>query len=215
MLSRHSVGTYQGNELTLNLWQNASFQLSQLAELLWTDSGQKSGSGVHELISMLKSKCSRGMIHPTSPKNPCMWGKRHHHHPLKAHAMVESLECTWKLLNPACSLSSELMLVQVCWYHLFWGLINKLSFTKDCWTFRLKFSGNVPMSIGLHLHIQRSHWEDIHRRARPGSTRSHQRGETHHCQLSFLVALFLSETRAAKVNLQRICYMICLHRPMM
>ena len=46
MLSRHSVGTYQGNELTHNWAGNTHPQSSQLAELLWTDPGLKSGISV-------------------------------------------------------------------------------------------------------------------------------------------------------------------------
>ena len=37
VLSRHSVGTYQGDELTLNSSGNAQPLLSQLTEPLWTD----------------------------------------------------------------------------------------------------------------------------------------------------------------------------------
>ena len=54
MLSRHSVRTYQGNELTRNLSGNTRLQSSQLAESLWTDHGLKSGIGVRELISILQ-----------------------------------------------------------------------------------------------------------------------------------------------------------------
>ena len=43
MLPRHSVGTYQGNELTRNSSGNSRQQSFQLAELLWTDPGLKSG----------------------------------------------------------------------------------------------------------------------------------------------------------------------------
>ena len=51
-LSRHSVGTYRGNELTGNLKGNIHQpHLSQLAEPLWTDPGIKSGISVRELIS--------------------------------------------------------------------------------------------------------------------------------------------------------------------
>ena len=55
MLSRHSVGAYQGNELTHDLSGNAYFQ-SQFAEQLWTGPGLKSGMGMHELISTWKKK---------------------------------------------------------------------------------------------------------------------------------------------------------------
>ena len=51
MLSRHSVGTYQGNELTRNSSGNTWPQLSQLAEPLWTDLGVKSGISMRDLIS--------------------------------------------------------------------------------------------------------------------------------------------------------------------
>ena len=51
MLFRHRVGTYQGNELTRNSSESAPLSSSQLAELLWTDPGRKSGLGVHELIA--------------------------------------------------------------------------------------------------------------------------------------------------------------------
>ena len=40
-----------GNELTRNTSGNTRSQLSQLAEPLWTDPGQKSGMNVRELIS--------------------------------------------------------------------------------------------------------------------------------------------------------------------
>ena len=50
MLSRHSVGTHQGNKLTCNLSGITQPQSSQLAKPLRTDPGLKSGIGVHELI---------------------------------------------------------------------------------------------------------------------------------------------------------------------
>ena len=56
MLSRHSMETYQGNELTHNSSGNAQPQLSQLAEPLWTDTGSESEIDVHEPISALKKK---------------------------------------------------------------------------------------------------------------------------------------------------------------
>ena len=40
VLSRHSVGTYQGNELTRNSSGSTRRQSSQLAEQLWTDLAQ-------------------------------------------------------------------------------------------------------------------------------------------------------------------------------
>ena len=52
MVSRHNVGTYQGNdELARNSSGNTQPQSSQLAEPLWTDPGIKSGISVRELIS--------------------------------------------------------------------------------------------------------------------------------------------------------------------
>ena len=51
MLSSHSVGTHQGNELTRNSSGNAGPQSSQLDEPLWTDPDQKNGNDVRELIS--------------------------------------------------------------------------------------------------------------------------------------------------------------------
>ena len=51
MLSKHGVGTYQGNELTRNSSGNTQPQLSQLAEPLWTDPGLNSGIGVCQLIT--------------------------------------------------------------------------------------------------------------------------------------------------------------------
>ena len=51
MLSRHSVGTCQGNKLTCSSSGNTQPQSSQLAEPLWTDPGIKSGICVRKLIS--------------------------------------------------------------------------------------------------------------------------------------------------------------------
>ena len=51
MLSKHSVGTYQGNELTRNSSGNTRPQSSQLVEPLWTDPGLKCGIGTRERIS--------------------------------------------------------------------------------------------------------------------------------------------------------------------
>ena len=56
MLSRHSVGTYQENELTRNSALNARPKSSQLAEPLWTEPGLKSGIGVRERISICQKK---------------------------------------------------------------------------------------------------------------------------------------------------------------
>ena len=69
MLSRHSVGTYQGNELTRKMSGNARPQSSQLVEPLWTDPGLKRRNGARELIFTLKKKkLGWGMIHRTYPK---------------------------------------------------------------------------------------------------------------------------------------------------
>ena len=51
MLSAHSVGTHQGNELTRNWSCNARLQSFQLTEPLWTDPGLKSAIDVRELIT--------------------------------------------------------------------------------------------------------------------------------------------------------------------
>ena len=51
MLSRHSVGTYQGNKLTRNSSGNARPQSSQLAKPLWNDPDLNTGISVRELIS--------------------------------------------------------------------------------------------------------------------------------------------------------------------
>ena len=59
LLSRHSVGTYQGNELSRNSSGNARPQSSQLAEPMWTDPSLKSGTGVHEPISTEKRKTEK------------------------------------------------------------------------------------------------------------------------------------------------------------
>ena len=55
-LSRHSVGTYQENELTRNSSRNTQPESSQVAEPLWTDPGSKSEISVRELISAQKKK---------------------------------------------------------------------------------------------------------------------------------------------------------------
>ena len=66
MLSRHSEGTCQGNELTLNSSRNARSQSSQLAELLWTGFKKKKreggggGTRVRELLSTFKEKAQTG-----------------------------------------------------------------------------------------------------------------------------------------------------------
>ena len=54
--SRHSVGTYQENNLPRNSPGNTQPQSSQLAEPLQTDPDLKSGTGVRELISTLNRR---------------------------------------------------------------------------------------------------------------------------------------------------------------
>ena len=56
MLTRHSLGTYQGIELTRNSSVNTRPQSSQFAEPLWTDPGIKSEISVRELISTKKGR---------------------------------------------------------------------------------------------------------------------------------------------------------------
>ena len=53
---RAQCGSLSRNELTSNLSGNIQPQLSQLAELLWTDPGVNSGISVRKLISTLKKK---------------------------------------------------------------------------------------------------------------------------------------------------------------
>ena len=90
-LSRHSVGTLSGNELTRNSSGNTRSQSSQLAEPLWTNPGVKSEISVRKLISTLKKQKQtqtnkqkntrrRGMNCRTFSRNPRMRGKSHHHH---------------------------------------------------------------------------------------------------------------------------------------
>ena len=75
MLSRHSIGTYQGNELTRNSSGSARPLSSLLAESLWTDPGLKSETGARELISSSKKEKKKekekkgrwGLIRGTSP----------------------------------------------------------------------------------------------------------------------------------------------------
>ena len=52
MLSKHSVGTYQGNKLTHNSSGKTWPQSSQIAEPLWTDPGLTSGISVLKLTSL-------------------------------------------------------------------------------------------------------------------------------------------------------------------
>ena len=52
-LSRHSMGTYQGNELTCNSSGSARPKSSQLDEPMWTDPGLEGGITARELISTI------------------------------------------------------------------------------------------------------------------------------------------------------------------
>ena len=59
--------------------RNIRPQSSQLAELLWTNPGRKSGISVRELISTLKKKRRRrGMNGRTFCQHPRIQGKNHH-----------------------------------------------------------------------------------------------------------------------------------------
>ena len=83
MLSRHSVGTYQGNELTHNLSGNTWPQSSQLAEPLWTDPGVKSGITERKVISTLKKKKRKNKTQAWNeylnlPQKSSQQGKSHH-----------------------------------------------------------------------------------------------------------------------------------------
>ena len=51
MLSRHSLGTHEGNELAHNSSVNTWPQLFQLPEPLWSDPGLKRVIVVRELVS--------------------------------------------------------------------------------------------------------------------------------------------------------------------
>ena len=53
-------GNLSRNKLPHNLYRNIRPQLSQLAELLWTDLGLKSGISVSKLISTSQKKCMWG-----------------------------------------------------------------------------------------------------------------------------------------------------------
>ena len=64
----HSVGNYQGNELTRNSSSNTHPQSFHLCEPLWTDSGVKSGISGRELISTFFFKTWAGNESPILPK---------------------------------------------------------------------------------------------------------------------------------------------------
>ena len=85
MLSRHSVGSYQENELIRNSSGNTRQQSSQPAEPPWTDPGLKSGNGVYKHISTKKKRKKKAhagteSCHPPrnswrareKPPNECM-----------------------------------------------------------------------------------------------------------------------------------------------
>ena len=80
-LSRHSVGTYQGNELTRSSSGNVRPQSFWLAEPLWTDPGFKRVSSVRELISTKKNFFLNAQAGIDSSKvlsqNPRRRGKSH------------------------------------------------------------------------------------------------------------------------------------------
>ena len=77
-------GNLSRNELTRNSSENTKLQLSQLAQLLWTDPGLKSGISLRQPISTLKKrkkeKRRRGMKCGTISQNPRTRGKSHQHH---------------------------------------------------------------------------------------------------------------------------------------
>ena len=75
MLSRHSVGTYQENELTLNSSGNARPQSSQLAEPLLTDLFLKSEIVVREITSTFKKSAVGDCQTSPSPKTLVCKGK--------------------------------------------------------------------------------------------------------------------------------------------
>ena len=82
-LSRHSVGTLSGNELTRNSSGNTRSLSSQLAEPLWTDPGIKNAISVPELFSTSrkeeKKKAQAGTEWWNILPDPGQRGKSHHH----------------------------------------------------------------------------------------------------------------------------------------
>lgn len=81
-LSRHSVGSYQGNELSRNSSRNAHPQSSQVAEPLWTDLWPEESSwcaraDLHFFFFFFKRR--REMIRRSVPLNSRIQGKTHHH----------------------------------------------------------------------------------------------------------------------------------------
>ena len=80
ILSRHSVGTYQGNNLTRNSSGTLSHRCLSLQR--HCNPGPKSGIGMQELISTQKAgekkKVQVGMNCQTFPQSPPKQGKSHH-----------------------------------------------------------------------------------------------------------------------------------------
>ena len=91
-LCSHSVGTYQGKELTRFFSRNTRRQSSHLAEPLGTDPGIKNGISVHGLISTSKTnkqkKRWRGMNGRTFCPKSLQARKSHHRHSLQTQDTV-------------------------------------------------------------------------------------------------------------------------------
>ena len=115
VLSRHNMGTYQGNELTHKSSGNVLQQSSRFAEPLWTDLGSKSGTGVHKLIFNWANSTGWTDSSKIFPKNPCMWGKsRHHHHVWNCQCSEEVLVfffCFFPLITIVLSLLHYLYII--------------------------------------------------------------------------------------------------------
>ena len=86
--SRHSVGTYQGKELTRNSSGNALVQPSQLAESLWTDPGQRVGLVSASLSPLQKKK------KPQAENELSNIGRSHYHHVINI-VRAKSQDCPW------------------------------------------------------------------------------------------------------------------------
>ena len=82
-LSRLSVGTYWGNELTCNLSGNIQPQSSRPPEPLWTDPGIKSGISMHKLISISKKERKRAGRKQMVEHFPKILASKKNHHHLK------------------------------------------------------------------------------------------------------------------------------------
>ena len=79
MLSRHTMGTYLGNELTSNSSGNTWLQSSQLTEPLWTDPYLKSVTGMHKVISTYKAQSGSEWSN-LLPKSLQVRKMSYHHH---------------------------------------------------------------------------------------------------------------------------------------